>query len=62
MRTSDIAELREEAGQATKLQDEASGWRKRLARPKYSMSGVQVVRLPRRRPPRPAVEVVVSRP
>jgi hypothetical protein len=63
MRTSDVVELREEAGLATKLEDEASALRKRrLARPKFSMSGVQVVRLPRRRLPRPAVEAVVSRP
>ena len=54
MRTSDVVELREEAGLATKLEDEASALRKRrLARPKFSMSGVQVVRLPRRRLPRP---------
>jgi hypothetical protein len=38
MRTPDAAELREEAGLATKLEDEASAWRKRrLARPKISM-------------------------
>jgi hypothetical protein len=61
MRTSEVAELREKAELATKLEDEASAWRKRrLARPKFSMRGVQVVRLPRRRP-RPAVEAVVSR-
>ncbi len=62
MRTSDVVELREEAGLATKLEDEASAWRKRrLARPKFSMRGVQVVRLSRRRLPRPTVEAVVSR-
>jgi hypothetical protein len=62
MRASDVVESREEAELATKLEDEASAWRKRrLARPMFSMRGVQVVRLPRRRP-HPAVEAVVSRP
>ncbi len=62
MRTSDVVEWRDEAGLATKLENEASAWRKRrLARPKFSMSGVQVVRLPRRRLSRSAVGAVVSR-
>jgi hypothetical protein len=46
-------ELREEAGLATKLEDEASACKRRLARPKFLMSSVEA---------RPAVEAVVSRP
>ncbi len=57
MRTSDVGELREEIGLATKLQDEASAWRKRrIERPKVSLNGIQVVRLPRRPLPRRGVD------
>ncbi len=44
MRTSDVGELREEVGLATKLRDEASAWRKRrIERPKVSLNGIQLL-------------------
>lgn len=50
MRTSDVGEIRQEAGLAAKLADEATAWRNsRPARTKSSMAGIQVVRIPKRR-------------
>jgi hypothetical protein len=50
MRTSDVGEMRGEAGLAAKLEEEAAAWRKsRVPRTKFSTAGVQVVRIPKRR-------------
>lgn len=52
MHRSKVSETRGEAGLAAKLEDEAAAWRKRRpARKKLSMAGVQVVRIPKRRIP-----------
>ena len=63
MRTSEVGEMRGEAGLAAKLKDEAAAWRKsRPAREKFSMAGVQVVRIPKRRVPSAAKNARASRP
>jgi hypothetical protein len=63
MRTSEVGERRGEAGLAAKLKDEATAWRKsRPARAKFSMAGVQVVRIPKKRIPSTATKARISRP
>lgn len=63
MRTSDFGEMRGETGLVKKLEHEAAAWRKRrIARPNVSTSGVQVVRIPKRRVLRLAVGARVTRP
>jgi hypothetical protein len=55
MRTLEVSEMSGEAGLATKLKDEAAASQKsRPARARFSMAGVQVVRIPRRRIPNTA--------
>lgn len=50
MRASDLGEMRDTKALAQKLDSEAVAWRdRRPARPKFSMEGVQVVRIPKRR-------------
>ncbi len=63
MRTSDFGETRGEIGLLKKLEREAAAWRKRrIVRANVSMSGVQVVRVPKRRPSRRADHSGLSRP
>jgi hypothetical protein len=63
MRTLEVSEMGGEAGLATKLEDEAAAWRKsRPTREKFSMAGVQVVRIPKRRIPSTAISVRTRRP
>jgi hypothetical protein len=63
MSTLEVSEMSGEAGLATKLKDEAAAWRKRRpARAKFSMAGIQVVRIPKRRIPGMAVNARARRP
>ena len=63
MRTSDVGEIYQEAELARKLEDEASAWlKRRTARPTFSMRGVQVVRVPKRRAVPLTIELDVNRP
>lgn len=63
MRASEIAEMRGEPGLTTKLEAEAAAWRKgRPARERFSMAGVQVVRIPKRRVSSAAANAGVCRP
>jgi hypothetical protein len=63
MRASEVAEMRGETGVTTKLEDEAAAWRtSRPAREKFSMAGVQVVRIPKRRIPNKGTNAGASRP
>jgi hypothetical protein len=62
MRASKVDETLGEAGLATKLEDEATAWRKRRnVRPQFTMAGVRVVRIRKRRPPSAAMEADASR-
>lgn len=55
MRTSDAGEMRSGLKLTAKLEDEATAWRKRRGeRPTFSMNGIQIVRIPKRRSRRPA--------
>jgi hypothetical protein len=63
MRTSEVGEMRGEAGLAAKLEEEAAAWRKsRSPRAKFSTAGVQVVRIPKRRIARAAINDRSGRP